>query len=72
MEPTDLDLGHYERFVKILHNNLTRNNNFTTGRIYADVILKARGLLRRDYTSYPHITDEIKLRIVEARKADDA
>ncbi len=69
---TDLDLGHYERFVKSC-NNLTRNNNFTTGRIYADVISKER---RGDYLGatiqvIPHITDEIKLRIVEASQGFD-
>ncbi|MEC8299225.1 MAG: CTP synthase [Pseudomonadota bacterium] len=69
---TDLDLGHYERFVRSC-NNLTRNNNFTTGRIYADVIAKER---RGDYLGatvqvIPHITDEIKLRIVEASKGFD-
>ena len=69
---TDLDLGHYERFVKSC-NNLTRNNNFTTGRIYADVIAKER---RGDYLGatiqvIPHITDEIKLRIVEASQGFD-
>ena len=69
---TDLDLGHYERFVRSC-SNLTRNNNFTTGRIYADVIAKER---RGDYLGatiqvIPHITDEIKSRIVEASKGFD-
>lgn len=64
---TDLDLGHYERFVRGC-SNLTRRNNFTTGRIYADVIAKER---RGDYLGatiqvIPHITDEIKSRILEA------
>ena len=54
-------------------SNLTRNNNFTTGRIYADVIAKER---RGDYLGatiqvIPHITDEIKLRIVEASQGFD-
>ena len=62
---TDLDLGHYERFVRSC-SNLTRNNNFTTGRIYADVIAKER---RGDYLCaniqvIPHITDEIKNHIL--------
>ena len=64
---TDLDLGHYERFVRSC-NNLTRNNNFTTGRIYADVIAKER---RGEYLGatiqvIPHITDAIKAKILEA------
>jgi CTP synthase len=61
---TDLDLGHYERFVR---TKMTRNNNFTTGRIYANVIRKER---RGDYLGstvqvIPHITDEIKRCIIE-------
>lgn len=56
---TDLDLGHYERFVRV---KMTKANNFTTGRIYANVIRKER---RGDYLGgtvqvIPHITDEIK------------
>jgi CTP synthase len=56
---TDLDLGHYERFVRTVS---TRNSNFTTGRIYEQVIAKER---RGDYLGatvqvIPHITDEIK------------
>lgn len=56
---TDLDLGHYERFVDI---NLSRNNNITTGKIYSSVINKER---RGDYLGgtvqvIPHITNEIK------------
>jgi CTP synthase len=56
---TDLDLGHYERFVR---TTMTRNNNFTTGRIYESVIRKER---RGEYLGatvqvIPHITDEIK------------
>lgn len=61
---TDLDLGHYERFV---HTTMRRSNNFTTGRVYEDVIRKER---RGDYLGgtvqvIPHITDEIKLKIKE-------
>lgn len=61
---TDLDLGHYERFVRI---KMTRSNNFTTGRIYSNVIQKER---RGDYLGgtvqvIPHITDEIKLNIIQ-------
>lgn len=56
---TDLDLGHYERFVRI---KMTKVNNFTTGRVYANVIRKER---KGDYLGgtvqvIPHITDEIK------------
>ena len=56
---TDLDLGHYERFVR---TTTGRSNNFTTGRIYENVIAKER---RGDYLGatvqvIPHITDEIK------------
>jgi CTP synthase len=56
---TDLDLGHYERFVR---TRTSQNNNFTTGRIYGNVIAKER---RGEYLGatvqvIPHITDEIK------------
>jgi CTP synthase len=62
---TDLDLGHYERFIG---SNLTRKNNVTAGRIYQDVIAKER---RGDYLgatvqTIPHITDEIKSHIQAA------
>jgi CTP synthase len=66
---TDLDLGHYERF---LHAKMGKRNNFTTGQIYESVIKKER---RGDYLGgtvqvIPHITDEIKLFI--RRGAGDA
>ncbi|MCA9992331.1 MAG: CTP synthase [Ardenticatenaceae bacterium] len=69
---TDLDLGHYERFVNI---NLGQMSNVTTGRVYAEVIAKER---RGDYLGgtiqvIPHITDEIKrcIRVVaETSRAD--
>ncbi|HEX8713682.1 MAG TPA: CTP synthase [Terracidiphilus sp.] len=56
---TDLDLGHYERFT---HARLTRDNNWTTGRIYEQIIAKER---RGDYLGktvqvIPHVTNEIK------------
>ncbi len=56
---TDLDLGHYERFVR---TTMSQRNNFTTGRIYENVIRKER---RGDYLGgtvqvIPHVTDEIK------------
>jgi CTP synthase len=61
---TDLDLGHYERFIR---TKMTRRNNFTTGRVYETVLRKER---RGDYLGgtvqvIPHITDEIKRRIIE-------
>lgn len=66
---TDLDLGHYERFVD---ENLTRHSNATTGQIYGAVISKER---KGDYLGgtvqvIPHITDEIKKRI--KRNSEDA
>jgi CTP synthase len=59
---TDLDLGHYERFLDI---NTSKNNNTTTGQVYFEVITKER---RGDYLGatvqvIPHITDEIKRRM---------
>ncbi|MTI14515.1 CTP synthase [Sansalvadorimonas verongulae] len=60
---TDLDLGHYERFVS---TTMTQGNNFTSGRVYEHVLRKER---RGDYLGgtvqvIPHITDEIKARII--------
>jgi len=62
---TDLDLGHYERFIDI---NLTKNSNVTTGKIYSSVITKER---RGEYLGgtvqvIPHITNEIKDRVFRA------
>lgn len=67
---TDLDLGHYERFIR---TTMTKRNNFTSGRVYEDVIRKER---RGDYLGgtvqvIPHITDEIKRRIVEGATGYD-
>jgi CTP synthase len=67
---TDLDLGHYERFIR---TTMTRVNNFTTGQVYADVIARER---RGDYLGatiqvIPHITDAIKERIVEGAGDND-
>ncbi len=61
---TDLDLGHYERFIR---TRMTQNNNFTTGRVYEDVLRRER---RGDYLGatiqvIPHITDEIKRRVIK-------
>ena len=67
---TDLDLGHYERFIDV---NMAQINNTTTGRVYYSVITKER---RGDYLGktiqvVPHITDEIQSRIYRAAKNDD-
>src|SRR5512135_2129767 len=67
---TDLDLGHYERFVQ---TTMGRRNNCTTGQIYDTVIQKER---RGDYLGatvqvIPHITDEIKRRILSAAEGAD-
>lgn len=68
---TDLDLGHYERFID---NRLTRVSNFTTGQVYAETIAKER---RGDFLGgtiqvIPHITNEIKRRIGVAAKETGA
>jgi CTP synthase len=68
---TDLDLGHYERFID---ENLTRASNVTTGQVYASVIAKER---RGDYLGgtiqvIPHITNEIKERISRVAKQTTA
>lgn len=67
---TDLDLGHYERFIR---TPMSRRNNFTTGRVYEEVIRKER---RGDYLGgtvqvIPHITDEIKRRVVKGAAGAD-
>ena len=68
---TDLDLGHYERFID---TELNRNSSVTTGRIYSDVITKER---RGDYLGatvqvVPHITNEIKSKIYAAAQSSNA
>lgn len=68
---TDLDLGHYERFIS---ENMSQMNNVTTGQIYNTVISKER---RGDYLGatvqvIPHITDEIKQRIIVLAKETNA
>ncbi len=67
---TDLDLGHYERF---LDTNLTKNNNFTTGQIYKTVIENEREgkYLGKTIQVVPHIVDEIKERIIKAGENKD-
>ncbi len=67
---TDLDLGHYERFIS---QRMTRLNNATSGQIYQTVIQKER---RGEYLGgtvqvIPHVTDEIKSRIVDCAKGQD-
>lgn len=67
---TDLDLGHYERFLR---TTMTKKNNFTTGQIYENVLRKER---KGDYLGatvqvIPHITDEIKERIVQSAEGMD-
>jgi CTP synthase len=59
---TDLDLGHYERFIDL---PTSQQNNVTTGRIYYDVIMKERkgAYLGKTIQVVPHITDEIKSRV---------
>lgn len=67
---TDLDLGHYERFIR---TRMTRRNNFTTGRVYEEVLKRER---RGDYLGatiqvIPHITNEIKRRVIEGAEGSD-
>src|ERR1700681_3247216 len=67
---TDLDLGHYERFT---HAKLSRDNNWTTGRIYETILTKER---RGDYLGktvqvIPHVTDEIKATIRKVSEGVD-
>lgn len=67
---TDLDLGHYERFVR---TTMTKKNNFTTGQVYADVIEKERrgDYLGRTVQVIPHVTDEIKKKIKAGAEGAD-
>ncbi len=67
---TDLDLGHYERFIR---TKMSRRNNFTTGRVYADVLRKER---RGDYLGatiqvIPHITNAIKERVIAGAEGQE-
>ncbi|SEA79333.1 CTP synthase [Alkalimonas amylolytica] len=67
---TDLDLGHYERFIR---TKMSKRNNFTQGAVYADVLRRER---RGDYLGatiqvIPHITNEIKSRIVAGAEGHD-
>ena len=67
---TDLDLGHYERFISA---KMTKENNFTTGQIYDSVIKKERRgeYLGKTVQVIPHITDEIILHIRKGAKGSD-
>ncbi|MCK9505740.1 MAG: CTP synthase [Porticoccaceae bacterium] len=67
---TDLDLGHYERFLR---SKMTRNNNFTSGQVYETILRRER---RGDYLGgtvqvIPHVTDEIKRRILVGGEGAD-
>jgi CTP synthase len=67
---TDLDLGHYERFIR---TRMTKRNNFTTGRVYEEVLKRER---RGDYLGatiqvIPHITNEIKRRVIAGAEGVD-
>lgn len=67
---TDLDLGHYERFIR---TKMTKRNNFTTGKVYSEVLRKER---RGDYLGatiqvIPHITNEIKARVIDGAAGHD-
>lgn len=67
---TDLDLGHYERFLDV---NLSKNANVTTGKVYSTVIARERhgGYLGKTVQVVPHITDEIKARILAMAEGED-
>src|SRR5579872_2510312 len=67
---TDLDLGYYERFIR---TKMSKNNNFTSGQIYSEVLAKER---RGDYLGetiqvIPHITDAIKERVKRGAQGAD-
>ncbi len=68
---TDLDLGHYERFID---EDLNRYSNLTTGKVYSNVIQRERqgGYLGSTVQTIPHITDEIKTFIYQVGKKTDA
>ncbi len=68
---TDLDLGHYERFID---ERLTKDSNITSGKVFSSVIEKER---RGDYLGstvqiIPHVTNEIKAKLADAAKASNA
>tara|TARA_Y100000817_G_scaffold51258_1_gene36989 strand:+ start:6967 stop:8592 length:1626 start_codon:yes stop_codon:yes gene_type:complete len=67
---TDLDLGHYERFID---SNMTKNNNTTTGQIYESVLEKERkgDYLGQTIQVIPHITNEIKSKVYSINKSNN-
>ena len=67
---TDLDLGHYERFIR---TKMTKRNNFTTGRIYQDILARERKgeFLGATIQVIPHITNDIKRRVIEGAEGAD-
>ena len=67
---TDLDLGHYERFIR---TRMSRNNNFTSGQVYESVIARERkgDYLGQTIQVIPHITNEIKSRIMAGASGSD-
>jgi CTP synthase len=67
---TDLDLGHYERFIR---TKMTKRNNFTSGRIYQDILARERKgeFLGATIQVIPHITNDIKRRVIEGAEGYD-
>ncbi len=67
---TDLDLGHYERFIR---TKMTKKNNFTTGRIYQGILARERRgeFLGATIQVIPHITNDIKRRVIEGAEGFD-
>lgn len=67
---TDLDLGHYERFIR---TKMTKRNNFTQGRIYQDILARERRgeFLGATIQVIPHITNDIKRRVIEGAEGAD-
>jgi CTP synthase len=67
---TDLDLGHYERFIR---TKMTKKNNFTQGRVFEDVLRRERKgeYLGATIQVIPHITNDIKRRVIEGAEGYD-
>ena len=68
---TDLDLGHYERFID---EDLSKFSNLTSGKVYWNVLQKERNgeYLGRTVQIIPHVTNEIKAKLADAAKASNA